>query len=447
MRKALTDTFLRALKAPAKGRLEYADSSCRGLEFRITQAGARSWSYRYRAPITGKLSRATIGPYPTISLADARMRADELRKGVAGGENPSETKRRAKREAPGRTFKALSDRYMKECARRPYGKRLQAKRSADQDERNLNLHVLPKWRDRDYAAIRRADVIELVEGLIGAGKETLANRVQSLISGVFSFAVDSDLIDANPCTRLKKRGRERVGDRVLTDPEIRLFWRKVVQEPISPGTGEALRLQLLIGARPGEIAGIRRSEIEYLDQPGKAVWTVPGERTKNKLPHMVPLEPAALEVINTRIAKIEDARQQAGAGRKNDFPIFPARNKPDKSMTAHALARAMSRLAEKLAGSWAGVKSWKASRPTPHDLRRTFRTRLPQIGVPADIRDRLMNHIPTDVGSKHYDRYQYLDEKRAALLSWQQALSTILTVEFPATAPSARALSKSARLG
>jgi integrase len=428
MRKALTDTFLRALKGPARGRLEYADSSCRGLEFRITQAGARSWSYRYRAPVTGKLSRATIGPYPTVSLAVARLRADELRKGVAGGENPSETKRRAKREAPGRTFKALSERYMKECARRPYGKRLQAKRSADQDDRNLNLHVLPKWQDRDYTVIRRADVIELVEGLIASGKETLANRVQSLVSGVFSFAVDSDLIDANPCTRLKKRGRERVGDRVLTDPEIRLFWQKVVQEPISPVTGEALRLQLLVGARPGEIAGIRRSEIEHLDQPAKAVWIVPSERTKNKLPHMVPLESAALKIVNARIAKIEGSGQ-SGAARKNDFPIFPARNKSDKPMTAHALARAMSRLAEKLVGSWAGVKSWKASRPTPHDLRRTFRTRLPQIGVPADIRDRLMNHIPTDVGSKHYDRYQYLDEKRAALFSWQTAISTILDGE------------------
>src|ERR1700722_3850433 len=188
---------------------------------------------------------------------------------------------------------------------------------------------------RCYRASRRSDA---------AGKETLANRVQSLVSGIFSFAVDSDLIDANPCTRLKKRGRERVGDRVLTDPEIRLFWQKVVQEPISPVTGEALRLQLLVGGRPGEIAGIRRSEIEHLDQPGKAVWTVPGERTKNKLPHMVPLESAALKIINARITKIETTGQ-VGAARKNDFPIFPARNKSDKSMTAHALARAMSRLA------------------------------------------------------------------------------------------------------
>ena len=66
-----------------------------------------------------------------------------MRAGVALGENPSEAKRRAKREAPGRTFGALSDRYLAEYARRK-------KKSADQDERNLNLHVLPKWRDRDF---------------------------------------------------------------------------------------------------------------------------------------------------------------------------------------------------------------------------------------------------------------------------------------------------------
>ena len=82
-----------------------------------------------------------------------------MRAGVALGENPSEAKRRAKREAPGRTFKALSDRYLTEYARRK-------KRSADQDERNPNLHVLPKWKDRDFATLRRADVIELIEGIL-----------------------------------------------------------------------------------------------------------------------------------------------------------------------------------------------------------------------------------------------------------------------------------------
>jgi integrase len=162
---------------------------------------------------------------------------------------------------------------------------------------------------------------------------------------------------------------------------------------------------------------MRYCELEHLDQPARAVWTIPGERTKNKLAHVVPLGPMALEIIKARIA--------AEASRKNDFPLFPSPRKPEKSMTAQSLGSAMRSLTEKLPASEA-AESWVAHRPTPHDLRRTFRTRLPQIGVPVDIRDRLMNHIPTDVGSKHYDRHQYLDEKRAALTAWDTALAGIL---------------------
>lgn len=395
MRKALTDTFLRALKEPASGRLEYADTSCRGLEFRITQAGNRSWSYRYRAPVTGKLSRATIGPYPTISLADARLRADELRKGVAGGENPSETKRRAKREAPGRTFKALSERYLAEYARR-------TKKSAHRDERNLVLHILPKWSELDYAAIRRRDVIELIEGIIADGKPVMANRVQSLISVVFSFAVDSDLMDANPCTRLKKRGEERAGQRVLTDPEIRLFWRNVVEAPASRQTGLGLRLALLTGVRIGEVAGLRPNELEHMGDSAQAVWSIPASRTKNGLAHVVPLAPLALEIAREII------------------PVTPG-----------AYAAAMERIAARLPGQEPAHKTWRDEPPTPHDLRRTVRTRLPQLGVPREVCDRIMNHAPADVGGRHYDRYSYLHEKREALKAWDRTLRSILECDVP----------------
>ena len=393
MRKALTDTLLRSLRKPASGRLELADASCRGLEFRITESGNRSWSYRYRAPVTGKLTRATIGPYPAVTLAAARAQADDLRKAVASGENPGETKRRTKAEAPGRTFDALADRYLAEYARRE-------KRSADQDDRNLRLHVRPKWGDRDLGAIRRRDVIELVEGLIAAGKPTLANRVQSLVSGVFSFAVDSDLRDDNPCTRLKKRGTERIGERVLTDPEIRLFWHRAVMPPLSERTGLVLRLALLTGARPGEAARMAPLELTALDDSLTAVWTVPGSRTKNGRDHVIPLAPLAREAIKS--------------------------NSQLESMTPHALAKAMARLAQELTGKTPAEKSWKANPPTPHDLRRTFRTRLPQLGVAPEIRDRLMNHWPSDVGSKHYDKYAYLDEKRAALNAWDASLRAML---------------------
>ena len=150
----------------------------------------------------------------------------------------------------------LADRYIEEHAKR-------RKRSWRADARNLRLHVLPArtgsdpqpWKDRRYTGIRRSDVIELVEGLIKTGKPVLANRVQALISSIYSFGVDADLIGSHRTARLKKRGVETQGRRVLTDDEIRLFWPAIVEAPVSRRVGVALRLMLLTGAPAGGSRG------------------------------------------------------------------------------------------------------------------------------------------------------------------------------------------------
>ncbi|MBV9218515.1 MAG: DUF4102 domain-containing protein, partial [Methylobacteriaceae bacterium] len=151
MKTTLPDTLLRSIRAPATGRVELADASCRGLTFRVTSKGIRSWSFRFRDPRSGKLTRATLGPYPDLPLAQAREVAIDMRRGVASGRNPVEEKRRERAEATSRTFKALADRYLEEHARRH-------KRTAKADERALQLHVLPKWQSRRFDAIGRGDV-------------------------------------------------------------------------------------------------------------------------------------------------------------------------------------------------------------------------------------------------------------------------------------------------
>jgi hypothetical protein len=233
MRKLLTDTICRSMPAPSAGRLDVADLRCSGLSFRVTAAGAKSWNFRFRDPRSAKTTRATIGTYPDLSLAAARQRAEEMRRTVAAGTNPIEAKRRERQQADTKTFGALAERYLNEHARRH-------KRSVGNDERNLRLHVLPRWRDRRYDEIRRADVIELVEAMVTDGKPTAANRVQALVSVVFSFAMDADLVQGNPCARLRRRGKENVGRRVLTDEEIRLFWHTVVNKPVSKAVGLAM---------------------------------------------------------------------------------------------------------------------------------------------------------------------------------------------------------------
>jgi integrase len=410
-RKALTDAFCKAQPAPTSGRLEFTDLRCAGLSFRVTAKGARSFCFRFRDPATQATTRATIGAYPDIGLSDARTRADAMRVKVAAGSNPVTERRQSRATASQRSFAVVAERFMDEHSRR-------RKRSWEGDDRNLKLHVLPKWRGRQIEDLRRADVITLVEGLISDGKPVLANRVQSLISSIFSFALDVDVLSTNPCSRLKKRGEETAGRRVLTDPEIRLFWRRSLLSPVSRGVGLAMRLQLLTGARPSEAAEPALDEFEDSLDSDAPKWIIPGARTKNKRDHLIPLSPMAVSVVKAGLELIDD----------DDAFLFPSPIKRTTAIDGHALAVAMRRMSEsdKLTGP--GSNSWKANPPTPHDLRRTFSTRLaaPPLSVPKEDRKACLNHKPTDITSKHYDLYEREAEKRAALTRWAAHLAEIL---------------------
>jgi integrase len=347
----------------------------------------------------------------------ARAKANALRTLIAAGGNPNQERRAAR--AVGATFGALADRYLAEHSRRH-------KRSHPADERNLRKHVLPRWRGRPFTEIRRADVITLVEGIIAEGKPTLANRVQGLISSIFSFAIDAGLREDNPCSRLKKRGVEKVGRRVLSDDEIFLFWHGIlvrravgqVEEETKPRpVGLALRLALLTMTRIGEIAGINRDELERLGEPGRAAWTIPGARTKNGRDHLVPLSPLALDTILDLLDTIQPSERC----------LLPTRSKRRAGhMTAKALWQVMSDFGARIAGDEIAVRTWKAEPPSPHDLRRTGSTRLAELRIPKEIRDRVLNHIPGDVGSRHYNLHDFADEKREALCRWSLAIAGIV---------------------
>jgi integrase len=394
---ALTDTQIRTLKAPPSGRLEITDPACPGLCVRVTANGVTSFAFRFRT--NGRAERFTLGTYPALSLKDARRRAGELRRDIIAGKNPSAVKR----QAAERTFAALAERYLQEHSRRH-------KRSADADERNLRLHVLPRWAHRDFTTINRADVIQLVEHLIAAGKPVLANRVQALVSSIFTFALDAALIEAHPAIKLRKRGQETVKTRVLSDDEIRLFWNSAVLPPVSKTVGLALRLILLTGVRASEAAGMMRSELEFNSAGEPISWLIPAHRTKNGRAHFVPLSAMASAVV---VEAMNGDNVVAAA-------IFPSPTGKG-SIAGHALATAMRRLAGKL-----GAETWTADPPTAHDARRTFATRLAAAGTTSDDIAALLNHVRGDVTSRHYDQYARAGEKRRALERWASILEDIL---------------------
>jgi len=427
MRQLLTDVFVRSAATPSSGRLEIADLRCVGLTLRVTKQGVKSWSFRFRDPRSGKVTRATIGSYPAVSLQMARERGLALRREIASGVNPVEKKRKDRAEASSRIFQALADRYMTEHARRH-------KRTADADQRALRLHVLPQWRERPFDGITRSDVIALCEGIVLNGSPIQANRVQALISKIFSFALDAELVSAKPCARLKKRSKEVKATRVLTDDEIRLFWRRVGDAPNSPRIGQALRLVLLTGVRVTEMAGAEIKEFDRLDDPDRATWTIPAARSKNNRAHVVPLSKLALEIVADLMRRAEQ-RNDVNATRR--FLLMSPAD-PGKPIDGHALSVAMARFGNSLNATNSprrgvveegrAVETWMGERPTAHDLRRTLATRLAASGVPAEDVSACLNHTRKGVTATHYDHYDRAREKRRALSLWAEQVS-VLTSE------------------
>jgi integrase len=401
MRQILTDSACKT-GAPRTGRLEIADMRQAGLVLRITSNNSRTFAFRFRHPHSRKTLRATIGTYPATSLETARKRARQMAAQVEAGINPIEARTTERETAHTRAFAALAARYLKEHA-----ERFKRRRSVEEDRRNLAVHILLRWGKRDFRNIRRADVIELIEGIVSTGKHVAANRVHSLVSKIFNFAIDADLLETNPAARLRKRGVENSRKRVLADKELAAFWHGIVLSPVSEPVGLALRLGLLTGARASEIAGAHESEFHDLDKPEQAAWLIPGERTKNKRDHLIPLSRLALDNIKAA-AEL--------SGDDTEF-LFPARYNHGKPLDGHALTTAMARF----------CADWKEP-PSPHDLRRTVNTRLAMLGVAKEIRDRCLNHVTglRDPEARHYNRYEFQQEKREALGKWDKTLAVII---------------------
>jgi integrase len=190
-----------------------------------------------------------------------------------------------------------------------------------------------------------------------------------------------------------------------------------VLSPVSRGVGLALRLSLLTAGRESEIAGIQLDEIRDLDG-GEPTLHIPGSRTKNKRPHLVPLTPLAAETMRQAKELISD----------EDRFLFMSSRKTGEPIDRHSLPVAMSRLCAAQKGDSKAAESLRADPPSPHDLRRTASTRMSALGVPKEDRDACLNHARVDVG-KHYDLYDRAAEKRRALELLSTSIEQILADE------------------
>ncbi|MBU4236864.1 MAG: tyrosine-type recombinase/integrase [Proteobacteria bacterium] len=393
---ALSDLLLKKM-TPKKTKFEVSDGN--GLSIQVLPAGTKSWIFRYM--IDGRARRMTLGRYPTISLADVRQLHGAAMQEVERGIDPGVKKQEAKatRKAEPNIIDLLDEFWDRE---------LQHKASGKDQKRMVTKDVLPLWGDRKVKSITRRDTVLLLDNVRDRAKIT-ANRLQTVLVRMFNFAAERGMLDYSPLTGMKKQ-REKARDRVLSNEEIKIFWDALDLDNLTMDIYRvsklALKMILLTGQRPGEVCGMTWDEIDG------NTWTIPATRMKSKDAHSVPLSDMALEII-------EQARIYSG----DSLFVFASTQKDEGATTTRALSRAVSR-------HWLeiGLKE----KFTPHDLRRTLRTRLAEIGIDNVVAERVLAHKLQGLLAV-YNRYDYDTEKRQALDKWAKKLRQIVGIEEPET--------------
>lgn len=412
---ALTAQFIKGIKPPQRGRTEYWDKLTPGLVLRVTANGHGSWSYRYRPRESGKQNeRITFGSWDALSLTDVRDKAARVRSAIVDGANPQLTRRQKKDAARDvLSFDELARRYLDEYAK-------PRKASWKDDEQRL-VRARKALGRKEAAAITRRDLISFLDE-VKRTAPVQTNRIQSIISGVFNWAVEDEILDANPIAGMRKRTEESASTRTLSDAEIRVLWRALeTTKETSTEIAAALRQLLLVGQRPGEVAGALQAELKNIDDPKNARWEIDAGRMKARRGHVVPLAPMARELFRDMLAR----RREEG----DKTSIFASRFSGRTTLARHSLSQALRRVIARLKPEGADadpIRSLQADPPTPHDSRRTVATGLAALGIPREDRLAILAHQASDIHGAVYDKYERLREKRRALEAWERHVAAIL---------------------
>ncbi len=403
-------------EAPAKGQRFIWDDhrdAPRGFALRITAAGGKAFVLQYA--VEGKQRRKVIGAWPTWTLEAARAEARDLAQRIDRGDDPLEAKRRRKAEP---TMAHLAAEWLdKQTGLRSFG-----------TIRGLvNNDIVPTLGDLKVTDVRRRHVLDMVEA---KAERTPRSAAQLLIytRKIFSYASDREIIPANPVADLKPTSVTVKGQRnplkanprarVLNHDEIRALWTNVETCGLHRLTALCLKLVLVTGQRPGEVAGLREDEIS-----GRW-WTIPASRRgKTGTEQAVYLTDTALKIVAEAKAELERLHKR----RKEPWSGFIFEVKPGAPITNSALSRAVSRQGKILGnmGETDGRVQWR-----PHDLRRTMRTELSACRVRPDVAEIVTGHVIPGVRGV-YDRHDFKDERQAALEAWDARLSRILAGQDP----------------
>ena len=357
-----------------------------GLYLLVNPNGAKYWRLKYR--VAGKEKLLALGVYPDVTLADARAKRDEAKRGIAGGIDPNEAKReeKATREAQiNNTFQDLATEWHSSKL-----KKWSAGYASDIMEA-FNKDVFPYIGKKPIAEIKPLELLNVLRRMEGRGATEKAKKVRQRCGEVFRYAIVTGRAEYNPAPDLTSamQGHESNHYPFLNAPELPAFFEALSRYSGSELVVLAARLLIITGLRTGELRGASWQEI---DEPA-AVWEIPAERMKMRRPHMVPLSQQALSII-ARIREI--------TGR---YPLmFPGRNDPRKTMSEASINQVFKRIGY-------------VGKVTGHGFRHTMSTILHEQGYNTAWIETQLAHVDKNSIRGTYNHAQYLDGRRE-MLQW-----------------------------
>ncbi|MCC6920502.1 MAG: integrase arm-type DNA-binding domain-containing protein [Alphaproteobacteria bacterium] len=417
-KKALTEAAVLKLNPPRTGRREIADALAPGLVLRVTERGVKSWSVIYKVPgeggfsrngrpLRGKQHRFTLGQYPIVGLVKARKEAREIMERVVEGVDPAPALRTEMETRFVNSVEAVSKRMIdfikKDVA------------SWEKVEQTLRQHVWPTLGSRPISDVTNAQIHALLDQIVSDGRVGTAREVRKHMSRLMNYSVQRGLIVASPMASMKRTDlAQKPRERTLTDEELRAFWA-VTGEMAYP-FGPLFRLLLLTGKRNFEWSEATSAWLD-MKVPG---LIIPAAQTKsrktNPHAHLVPLVGEALSIA-TALPKWETKTGSyflfsTTAGKKPVWlgsKMFDALNDAVLSKLRH----------------WRGDAGLTLPRFTAHDLRRTCETHMARVGIVFDTREEVLGHKKKGL-QRVYNHYDYLKEKREALLAYEAHLMELV---------------------
>jgi len=397
----LTQRRIDDIECPAgkKDALVFDDEQ-RGLGVRVTKGGGKTYLAQYT--LAGSKRRIPLGSCSAISLAAAREAVQAILGDVAKGRDPAAERKQTAREAKEKaeadalTLGALIDKWEAgHLADRRPGYAIEATRAL---RFAFKKHLTKPATDLTPKVVRST-----LNAIADDGKKATARLTGAYGRACYGWAISKDLLAENPFAGIKL-GAVASRERVLSDNELKTIWVATT----GPGAYNAIvRMSILTGQRREEVAGMTWDEIAS----DLSTWTIPANRAKNGLAHIVPLSLPAQAIIKSAHRMSSDDANESDDNER-EF-VFQGRAGAFNGFSKAKIALDKD----------SGVKDWRL-----HDLRRTMATGLQRLGVRLEVTEAILNHVS---GSRAgivgiYQRHEWADEKRAALNAWGDHVEAIV---------------------